>query len=245
MKALLALIFVACSAPVGERPDASVTLDAGVQRDANPDAQAIDAAPPRKKGCDMALPESRDLTIALGDPVPPELLNRLQDMNVGDRQTERLRQSFPACWVDIGSTSGVTPPVLVQAPGSGLVPVWRFTTDAGNKLNNFWGRINVDSDQVVVGAAIEVYGDGVVDWSAGIGYYPLGDVGGGSLIAGTNTVEGSGVSNQAAAWSAFELTTDGDVAIPENAVVWVNIQLAATGASQVLHVGDVYLRYRR
>ncbi len=34
-------------------------------------------------GCAMALPDSRDITINTGDPIPPGLINKLQDMSAG------------------------------------------------------------------------------------------------------------------------------------------------------------------
>jgi hypothetical protein len=174
----------------------------GVDRDASPDAAppAADAAidspadPPQRQqgGCMGNLPNSRTITINLGDQIPPGIINELQDQNIGAGRKQWSRSVWPR--ISFGAAN------VIEAinPASGAFPPVRKITGACTVYFEF----DYDQGDVVTGFSFEAYGDGAVDVNQAQLAYGVGMGVGQGVISANLTI-----TNVPAAWTTYTLTS--------------------------------------
>lgn len=230
----LILTLAACSVYPGDVPtDAHVVVaHADARADATPDAAQQPPAP--AEGCLMGnLPDARTVTLGTNDPIPPALLDELQDMHAGDKRKPFSRGFFPTCWTTTGSA-----PVLVINPAGAVLPVWRIDTAQTVRT-----RIPYEGGETVLTVSLETYGNGVIDWVGNVEFAT--DMTGAS---GFNVASnGGGVINQPAAWqTGGGFVVSGGSVVAANGVLWLELVLSGgTGGVDRLHVGSIHLGLRR
>jgi hypothetical protein len=201
--------------------------------DAAIDSPAPDAAPAGIEGCMGNLPTSRTATINTGDPIPPNLINELQDMHAGDRRKMFWRQWFPTCWT---SNLGAAP-TLVTNPTIGAtesaLPVWHFA--GGSPGAVAFTRIPYEGGDIPQSVVVEVLGDGAVDWVATLNILP--SIGGTSSTISQN---GIGVVNEPAVWSYDASMITIPTTLPNFGTLSFVMSIVS-GAGTALHVGNIFV----
>lgn len=163
MKTILAILLAlsACGDDIATTPDAGQPNDwIGPRRDAGVQL------PSGAGGCMGNLPNSRTLTINTGDPIPPEIINELQDMSIGGNRKLFTRTWWPV-FVD-GAALSANISYLQANPASG-------TFSAVNKTTGIFSGIApicFDSGDILSRVDVEIYGDGSVDASLSVVYAP-------------------------------------------------------------------------
>ena len=130
---------------------------------------------------EMALPTSRDITLTSASPAPSNLLNKLQDMVIGNKKPSTTRQSMPFF-------------------GSGKTGTW-------NELSNyvqstiaagFQMPLLMEAGDRLTAVTIAAYGDGAVDCAFSLfAITPANAV--------TTLVNAQQDTNRAAAWGDVSL----------------------------------------
>lgn len=140
------------------------------------------------------LPGARDFTLVDGDPVPPNLLNNLQDMFVGDQRGVFYPNILPSQFVE--SSPGFVTPANPNGIGIGaFVPVWKITAGTAHAL--FY--IPTQGGDVVSDMWVDLYGDGTIDLTITPQVYS-GMPSGSPTVLATVTI-----NNVPAAWTRYHL----------------------------------------
>lgn len=108
--------------------DAAMPADAALPRDAAIDTPAPE---PESRGCMGNLPNSRTVTVNTGDPVPPALLNELQDMIVGRKRAPWKRPVGVICMGGPFTAGAVAGSFSSTGAGDG---VFLIPSDVGDRI---------------------------------------------------------------------------------------------------------------
>lgn len=152
MKKILAILIAlsACGDDIAYAPDAALQVaDAAI--DARPDA-------PVNRGCMGNLPTSRTITINNGDPIPPNLINELQDVIVAGSRSQFRRPFYPTA-LRTTTTGGGSLTQVANPANAGYAPVCKIV---GGQLSVFF-VIPADVGDRFIDLEFELYGDGVPD----------------------------------------------------------------------------------
>lgn len=218
MKTLLAILFAlsACGDDPAATPDA-----------AQPAADAaIDSPAAPARGCMGNLPNSRTITINTGDPIPPGLINEIQDNLVGDKRAQYRDPQFLACW----ATAGTAAALAVNPKGTIITnkyPVWQLPAGAGPTV--YTARIHFQPGAKIVGFEIELFGDASADITFDVNY---------SAGIGNNTassVLNQVVNNTPADWVTQALTVDNETTLAAGGSLYIAMSISGG----TIYVGDV------
>lgn len=192
MKNLLVILIAlsACGDDTAYAPDAAQhAVDAAI------DTPAQDAS--ENRGCMGNLPAARTIMINTGDPIPPNLLNELQDVLVGAKRKTFRRPFYPLAirttTTGGGSLTGAANPAnATYAPtckivGGQLSVYFSVPTEEGERLTDF---------------IIDLYGDGTNDPSITIaGFADMNSASAGGFVMN--------LTNVPAAWTTYTASVVG------------------------------------
>ncbi len=179
------------------------------------------------------LPGARDFTLVDGDPVPPNLLNNLQDMFVGDKRTAFSPIRFASGWI-----STVALPTLVANPQGGgmVIPVWHFP---GN--GTYRTGLSYQVGELVSDFQFDVFGDGVVDWTIDLKHDS-------DLTAAPTTaitIASGSVNNSPASWTRYTMSVIGSVNPTILQVGYLSLEVFVSGGGVNLYLGNTFMGMSR
>lgn len=135
------------------------------------------------------LPNSRTITINTGDPIPPSIINELEDNLISHSRKQWKRTFWPVLITD---TATIGSPV---DSGSNVPPLYYLA--GGTGFTHF--AIPADNGDTFVGLEMQVFGNGVGDLVVSI-YYGASQGLAGSVIGSMS------ITNPAASWNLNILT---------------------------------------
>lgn len=183
---------------------------------------ACGVIPDDNGGCSMGnLPFSRTITIAPGDPIPPSIINELQDVSIaGARSTYVMK--YPMRMLGAPSSSGKL--TVAINPAGALTDVVKFISVGSDNERVTVPFVVGDS---VISGKISVYGDGAVDITALLtvetqsGAF-VADIASGSLV------------NAPASWSTIVLANIANRVMLDTDVL--NVKISNTGGAGTFYV---------
>lgn len=212
MKTILALLIAlsACGFDRGYSPDAAQHI-----ADAAIDSPGHDAAPVGSRGCMGNLPTARTITINTGDPIPPSLINELQDNIAGAKHPGLKERYFPSQFPCTGS-----PATCIQNPAgsTNFAPVWKLPTE--NVCN---AAVPFTVGSRISGFSFDIRGDGVVDVTATVSYYPT--IGSGAAAA--VTIASGGGSNISSTWGEMTLSMVTNQVLGSTGILYLSLEISS------------------
>lgn len=172
---------------------------------------------PDKYGeCMGNLPNSRTVTINTGDPIPPALLNEIQDVLISGAESS-FTETYPMICIGLGTDSEIS---TAPNPVGAINTVLKFTS-IGNQ--HVWFGVPATIGNTITSGKLSVYGDGAVDVTVDLFIVSQGGVTTGALATGS-------LSNAPASWSTVSIANVSNQTIADGEMLLLKVSAGAGSA---------------